>query len=40
MVTHTSGMPDVQDYEWHNPAYDDEALERYVRKESTVTVGS
>ncbi|MFC1794212.1 serine hydrolase, partial [Planctomycetota bacterium] len=31
MVTHTSGMPDVQDYEWHNPAYDDGALERYVR---------
>jgi CubicO group peptidase (beta-lactamase class C family) len=31
MVTHTSGMPDVRDYEWHNPVYDDEALERYVR---------
>jgi CubicO group peptidase (beta-lactamase class C family) len=31
MVTHTSGMPDVQDYEWHNPVYDDGALERYVR---------
>ncbi|MHA1940025.1 MAG: serine hydrolase domain-containing protein, partial [Candidatus Thorarchaeota archaeon] len=32
MVTHTSGMPDVQDYEWANPVYDDGALERYVRR--------
>ncbi|MCP4455564.1 MAG: serine hydrolase [Planctomycetes bacterium] len=32
MVTHTSGMPDVQDYEWNNPTYDDGALERYVRR--------
>ncbi|NQT02290.1 MAG: beta-lactamase family protein [Planctomycetes bacterium] len=32
MVTHTSGMPDVQDYEWQNPVYDDGALERYVRR--------
>jgi CubicO group peptidase (beta-lactamase class C family) len=32
MVTHTSGMPDVQDYEWNNPVYDDGALERYVRR--------
>lgn len=31
MVTHTSGMPDVMDYEWNNPVYDDNALERYVR---------
>jgi CubicO group peptidase (beta-lactamase class C family) len=31
MLTHTSGMPDVQDYEWTNPQYDDAALERYVR---------
>ncbi len=31
MVTHTSGMPDVEDYEWDNPQYDDGALERYVR---------
>jgi len=32
MVTHTSGMPDVQDYEWDKPgAYDDGALERYVK---------
>jgi CubicO group peptidase (beta-lactamase class C family) len=31
MVTHTSGMPDVEDYEWGKPQYDDAALERYVR---------
>jgi len=31
MVTHTSGIPDVEDYEWDKPQYDDGALERYVR---------
>jgi CubicO group peptidase (beta-lactamase class C family) len=31
MVAHTSGMPDVVDYEWNKPQYDDRALERYVR---------
>lgn len=31
MVTHTSGMPDVEDYEWDKPQYDDGALESYVR---------
>lgn len=31
MLGHISGMPDVQDYEWDNPVYDDGALERYVR---------
>lgn len=31
MVTHTSGMPDVEDYEWNKPQNDDGALERYVR---------
>ena len=31
MVTHTSGMPDVEDYEWNKPQYDAGALERYVR---------
>jgi len=31
MVTHTSGMPDVMDYEWDKPVYDNGALERYVR---------
>ncbi len=31
MVSHISGMPDVKDYEWDKPQYDDGALERYVR---------
>jgi len=31
MVTHSSGMPDVDDYEWNKPQYDEGALERYVR---------
>jgi CubicO group peptidase (beta-lactamase class C family) len=31
MVAHTSGMPDVTDYEWDRPQFDDGALERYVR---------
>jgi CubicO group peptidase (beta-lactamase class C family) len=36
MVTHTSGMPDVDDYEWDTPQYDDGALERYVRSLRTL----
>ena len=31
MVNHTSGMPDTDEYQWHQPEYDDGALERYVR---------
>ncbi len=31
MLTHTSGMPDVNDYGWNKPEYDDGSLERYVR---------
>lgn len=31
MLGHISGMPDVQDYEWDKPQYDDGALERYVK---------
>ena len=31
MLTHSSGMPDVDDYEWNHPQIDDAALERYVR---------
>ena len=31
LVTHTSGIPDVEDYEWDKPQYDEGALERYVR---------
>jgi CubicO group peptidase (beta-lactamase class C family) len=36
MVTHTSGMPDVDDYEWEKPQYDTGALERYVRSLGTL----
>ena len=31
MLSHVSGMPDVVDYEWDKPQYDDDALEKYVR---------
>jgi CubicO group peptidase (beta-lactamase class C family) len=31
ILTHTSGMPDVEDYEWSKPQFDDGAAERYVR---------
>lgn len=37
-LTHTSGMPDVEDYLWHKPEYDDEALERFVRGVSGETL--
>lgn len=30
MLNHTSGMPDVEDYEWDAPEYDEAASERYV----------
>ena len=31
ILSHISGMPDVMDYHWDHPEYDDQALERYVR---------
>ncbi len=31
MLNHTSGMPDVEDYEWDQPQTDEGAAERYVR---------
>jgi len=31
LLSHTSGMPDEDDYEWDRPQFDDGALERYVR---------
>ncbi len=37
ILTHTSGLPDVEDYGWDRPEYDDRALERYVRSLTTVT---
>jgi CubicO group peptidase (beta-lactamase class C family) len=30
-LTHSSGMPNVEDYHWDKPEYDEGALERYVR---------
>ncbi len=35
MLTHTSGMPDVADYEWERPQLDEGAAERYVRSLGT-----
>ena len=31
MLNHTSGMPDVVDYEWNNPQLDEKSAERYAR---------
>ncbi|MEO0573245.1 MAG: serine hydrolase [Bacteroidota bacterium] len=31
MLTHTSGIPDTDDYEWDKPQFDDGAAERYAR---------
>ena len=31
VLNHTSGMPDVRDYEWNRPQCDDGSAERYVR---------
>ncbi len=31
LLNHTSGMPDVKDYQWDKPEMDESALERYVR---------
>lgn len=31
LLTHISGMPDEDDYEWDKPQYNEDALERYVR---------
>jgi CubicO group peptidase (beta-lactamase class C family) len=38
MLTHSSGMPDVEDYEWDKPQYDEKALERYVKNISVDTL--
>ena len=35
MLNHTSGIPDVQDYEWDKPQYDDGAAERYAKRFAT-----
>ncbi len=31
LLTHTSGLPDVESYDWERPEFDDGALERYIR---------
>ncbi|WP_281986879.1 beta-lactamase family protein [Aquimarina aggregata] len=31
LLTHSSGIPDVKDYQWDNPQNDDGAVERYVK---------
>ena len=31
MLSHTSGMPDIYDYEWDKPQFDQDSLEKYVR---------
>jgi CubicO group peptidase (beta-lactamase class C family) len=31
MLSHVAGLPDVEDYGWDRPEYDEGALERYVR---------
>lgn len=38
LLSHTAGMPDVTDYAWDTPEYDDKALERWIRglKDSTL----
>jgi len=33
LLSHTSGMPDVSDYQWDKPETDEGALERYVRSD-------
>jgi CubicO group peptidase (beta-lactamase class C family) len=38
MLTHTSGMPDTEEYGWESPEYDDGALERYVRSLEPLTL--
>jgi len=35
MLNHTSGMVDVEDYEWGSPQYDQGAAERWVREMAT-----
>lgn len=31
LLSHMSGMPDADDYEWDKPQYDEDALEKYVK---------
>jgi CubicO group peptidase (beta-lactamase class C family) len=36
MLVHTSGIPNVKDYEWDKPQYDEDAAERYARWHATL----
>lgn len=36
LLTHTAGLPDVENYEWDAPQYDSEALARYLRSLSSL----
>ena len=38
MLNHTSAIPDVTDYNWDKPEYDEGALERYVRSLSRLSL--
>ena len=38
LLGHLAGMPDVTDYRWNHPEYDDGSLERYVRGLSDSTL--
>jgi CubicO group peptidase (beta-lactamase class C family) len=40
LLTHVSGLPDVDDYGWAKPEYDAGALERYVRSLASVKLKS
>ena len=40
LLTHTSGLPQVRDYEWDRPSIDDDALARYVRRMGDVGLES
>ena len=34
LLTHTSGIPDVNDYQWKHPQHDEHALERWVKEQA------
>lgn len=36
MLNHSSGIPDVEDYEWDKPQYDDGAAERFARSHAKI----
>ena len=36
MLVHTSGIPNVRDYEWDKPQYDEGAVERYAKSHATL----